>query len=150
MQKQLLALAVVAVALLSVSFLLTPQNEKEAKTELQQLADLINSNPQLTWKAESKPKELDIEYRNRMFNLIIDDPPADFDQQPKTSLAAEDLPENFDSRVNWPKCESIKEIRDQSSCGGCYAVAAASAMSDRICIASNQTDQRRISSEDIL
>jgi cathepsin B len=23
-----------------------------------------------------------------------------------------ELPENFDSRVNWPKCESIKEIRD--------------------------------------
>lgn len=25
---------------------------------------------------------------------------------------SDDIPESFDSRDNWPKCESIKEIRD--------------------------------------
>ncbi|KAK6025605.1 papain family cysteine protease, partial [Ostertagia ostertagi] len=30
-----------------------------------------------------------------------------------------DIPESFDSREEWPNCESIKVIRDQSSCGKC-------------------------------
>lgn len=30
------------------------------------------------------------------------------------------LPENFDARENWPHCPTIKEIRDQGSCGSCW------------------------------
>jgi len=48
-----------------------------------------------------------------------------------------DLPTNFDSREQWPKCDSIREVRDQSNCGSCWAFAACEAMSDRLCIASN-------------
>jgi cathepsin B len=44
------------------------------------------------------------------------------------------LPDNFDSRVQWNQCDSIKAIRDQSACGSCYAFGAVEAMSDRICI----------------
>ena len=62
----------------------------------------------------------------------------------------EDIPETFDSATNWPKCESLKEIRDQSTCGSCWAFGAVEAMSDRICIKSGQTDQTRISSADML
>ena len=43
-----------------------------------------------------------------------------------------DLPENFDSREKWSKCPSIAEIRDQGSCGSCWAVAATAAMTDRV------------------
>jgi len=46
-----------------------------------------------------------------------------------------DLPDNFDSRANWPLCPSIQAIRDQSACGSCFAFGAVEAMSDRICIA---------------
>lgn len=59
-------------------------------------------------------------------------------------------PEQFSSAEQWPKCESIKEVRDQSTCGSCWAFGAVEAMSDRICIASNQTLQVRISAEDLL
>ncbi len=59
-------------------------------------------------------------------------------------------PEQFFSAEQWPKCDSIKEVRDQSTCGSCWAFGAVEAMSDRICIASNQTLQTRISSEDLL
>lgn len=31
-----------------------------------------------------------------------------------------DIPKSFDSRTQWPKCKSIKEIADQSACGSCW------------------------------
>jgi len=32
----------------------------------------------------------------------------------------QDIPENFDSREQWPDCPTISEIRDQGSCGSCW------------------------------
>ena len=62
----------------------------------------------------------------------------------------EDIPESFDSAANWPKCESLKDVRDQSTCGSCWAFGAVEAMSDRICIKSGGTDQTRISAQNML
>ncbi|CAJ0607652.1 unnamed protein product [Cylicocyclus nassatus] len=62
----------------------------------------------------------------------------------------EELPESFDAREKWPDCVSIKTIRDQANCGSCWAVSAASAMSDRLCVQSKGQDQRIISDADIL
>jgi cathepsin B len=45
-----------------------------------------------------------------------------------------DLPTNFDARTNWPYCATIKQVRDQSACGSCWAFGAAEAISDRYCI----------------
>jgi len=30
------------------------------------------------------------------------------------------LPDSFDSRTQWPNCPTIKEIRDQGSCGSSW------------------------------
>lgn len=43
-----------------------------------------------------------------------------------------DLPEEFDARKQWPQCPTITEIRDQGSCGSCWAFGAVEAMSDRV------------------
>lgn len=55
----------------------------------------------------------------------------------KEVIPIEGIPDTFDARTAWPNCESIKEIRDQSDCGSCWAFGAVEAMSDRICIHSN-------------
>jgi len=57
----------------------------------------------------------------------------------KHSFAVSDatLPENFDSRTNWPECaDVINHIRDQSNCGSCWAHGTTEALNDRACIAS--------------
>ncbi|KAH8619597.1 putative Papain family cysteine protease [Trypanosoma vivax] len=50
------------------------------------------------------------------------------------------LPESFDAATAWPDCPTIKRIADQSSCGSCWAVAAATAMSDRFCVTGGVRD----------
>ncbi|XP_023017925.2 cathepsin B [Leptinotarsa decemlineata] len=60
------------------------------------------------------------------------------------------VPVSFDSRKKWSNCESIRTIRDQANCGACWAFASVEAMSDRLCIASNQTKQISVSAEDLL
>ncbi|CAG2172462.1 unnamed protein product, partial [Oppiella nova] len=65
-------------------------------------------------------------------------------------IADEDIPESFDCRVQWPDCYTVKEIRDQGCCGGCWAFAASEVISDRICIASKGKQQVEVSAEDAL
>lgn len=61
-----------------------------------------------------------------------------------------DLPVSFDARDQWPNCPTIKEVRDQGSCGSCWAFGAVEAMSDRVCIASNGQKNAHISAEDLV
>jgi cathepsin B len=65
-------------------------------------------------------------------------------------LTSVELPESFDSETNWPQCAKvIGDIRDQSMCGCCWAFGAASAASDRLCIATNATAAVPLSAEDV-
>jgi cathepsin B len=62
-----------------------------------------------------------------------------------------ELPESFDARVQWgSSCPSVNLIRDQSSCGSCWAFGAVEAMSDRVCIASKGRLQPTLSARDLL
>ncbi|XP_025422255.1 cathepsin B-like [Sipha flava] len=59
-----------------------------------------------------------------------------------------DLPERFDARERWPECASLLDaIKDQSNCGSCWAVSAASVFSDRLCIATRGAVARNLSAE---
>merc|ERR1712002_652011 len=61
-----------------------------------------------------------------------------------------EVPDSFDAREQWPDCPTIKEIRDQGNCGSCWAVAAASTMSDRACIHSEGKANFRYSTENLV
>lgn len=61
---------------------------------------------------------------------------------------ATDLPTDFDWREE-SDCASLKEIRDQSNCGSCWAFGSVEAMTDRICIASNGAQTPHLSAQDV-
>lgn len=118
---------------------------------LRQIADEINAQ-NTSWRAEMPQQFTDISFNmmKKLNGLKFSFPP---DDMPRILYSDEDIrnaPESFDSRDKWPKCQSIKEIRDQSACGSCWAFGAAEAMSDRVCIASGQTNQYRVSSADLM
>ena len=54
----------------------------------------------------------------------------------------------FDSRTEWSQCESVSTIWDQSSCGSCWAVSTAGAISDRLCIHKNESTM--VSAENLM
>lgn len=54
------------------------------------------------------------------------------------NLAMIDLPTDFDARSNWKDCTVISKVRDQSSCGSCWAFGSTEAFEDRRCIATKE------------
>ena len=68
----------------------------------------------------------------------------------KTDYPPVEVPAAFDSRSAWPQCPHIGHIRDQATCGSCWAFGGVEAMSDRLCISSNGTVQDELSTEDML
>nr|VZH90201.1 unnamed protein product [Spirometra erinaceieuropaei] len=62
----------------------------------------------------------------------------------------EPLPEEFDARTKWSNCPTIGEIRDQGSCGSCWAFGAVEAISDRICIHTGGKKVVRVSADDLV
>ncbi|KAL4495764.1 hypothetical protein ABPG73_010832 [Tetrahymena malaccensis] len=113
----------------------------------------VNSNPNSTWKAARYPHFEKMTREQLLGHLgALDEP--DWVKLPTKEFDPnsnqDPIPEFFDVREQWPNCQSIKLIRDQSTCGSCWAFAATETFSDRICIASNQTLQTSISSEDLL
>ena len=62
-----------------------------------------------------------------------------------------DLPESYDARVAHPECKDvIGHVQDQSSCGSCWANAAAGILQDRTCIQSKGQNKRTFSVNDIM
>ncbi|XP_065074767.1 cathepsin B-like [Ochlerotatus camptorhynchus] len=100
-----------------------------------------------TWTAGSNPKP-PASYRSGV-NMIE----LEKTRLPLGILAdVEDLnlPETFDARQQWPECQSLKEIRDQGCCGSCWAVSAASTMTDRWCIRSKGKEHFLFGAMDLL
>jgi cathepsin B len=117
--------------------------------DFQSIIDHVNDN-QKSWKAGHNNyfDGMDLEQVKHLMGTL--ETPEHLKLPLKNIEPLQDIPEEFFSAQAWPNCESIKEVRDQSTCGSCWAFGAVEAISDRICIASGQKLQTRISAEDLL
>ncbi|KAF6306035.1 cathepsin B [Rhinolophus ferrumequinum] len=121
-----------------------------SRPNFQPLSDeLVNyvNKQNTTWKAGHNFYNVDLSYVKRLCGTMLGGP-----KLPQKVWLAEDivLPESFDAREQWPNCPTIKEIRDQGSCGSCWAFGAVEAISDRICILTNGHVNVEVSAEDLL
>jgi cathepsin B len=150
MNVKTLVLAIAGISALAFGLSYVGCSADDGLNKYEKMAKDINSQHS-SWTAATNPTiNVPEERLKSYFNLIVEPVPEGFDEAPVTQLTVADLPEQFDAREQWPKCESIREVRDQSACGSCWAFGAATAMSDRVCIHSNQQNQSRISTEDLL
>jgi len=117
------------------------------------IIDLINNDMKTTWTAGVNNKFKDIKLREFQSYLgALKTPRKLLESELPTMVFTSnvELPESFDLREAYPQCDSLREIRDQSTCGSCWAFGAAEAMSDRICIHSQGKLNVRVSTEDLL
>lgn len=115
----------------------------------QDMIDYINNDAQTTWKAGVNFEGVSLEHVKRLCG-VMKDPNGYRAPVRKLEFDASLLPDSFDAREQWPNCPTIKEVRDQGSCGSCWVFGAVGAMSDRICIASDGKVNAHISAEDLL
>jgi len=124
------------------------------RTDLKPLSDemveYINSLG-TTWKAghNVRFRGMSMDVIRGMMGVKPGPSPVQLPVVTNDHISADDLPDEFDARKQWPNCPSIGEIRDQSNCGSCWAFGAVEAMSDRICIASNGQQKIDISATDL-
>lgn len=100
-----------------------------------------------TWTAGHNFKNADLGYVKKLCGTVL----GHSKLPTRYSFAGMmNLPENFDARDAWPNCPTIREIRDQGSCGSCWAFGAVEAISDRVCVHTNGKVNVEVSAEDLL
>lgn len=109
--------------------------------------DGINNNPASTWKAaihSSIPYDNEEALRRLVGAKIPTIPPLpntpqdDSADTETTARQAQSIPTAYDLRTDplYKRCWSLTYVRNQFSCGSCFAVSTMSSLSDRFCIKS--------------
>lgn len=115
-----------------------------------QFINLINSK-QNSWKAgRNFPLHTSFDYIKKLMGALKDDFFASLEDRRYGPELIESLPASFDPRDKWPNCPTLNEVRDQGSCGSCWAFGAVEAMTDRYCTYSNGTNHFHVSADDLL
>lgn len=75
---------------------------------------------QSTWKAgRNFAENVPMSYIRRLMGVHPDS--KHYVLEPLVhNLEDTEIPESFDARQQWPDCPTIREIRDQGSCGSCW------------------------------
>ncbi|KAG5900449.1 hypothetical protein JTB14_029335 [Gonioctena quinquepunctata] len=138
--------------LLSTTFISAVPTEPLSRQPHPLSDDFINSinKAQSTWKAgRNFGEHISMSYIKGLMGVLPNHrnylPPV-----MEHNLEGLEIPTEFDSRSEWPHCPTIQEIRDQGSCGSCWAFGAVEAMSDRVCIHSKGSQNFHFSADDLV
>jgi len=134
--------------LVCLSLLLVVAVSARTKLDLQPIVDLVNGgNVGWTAHVNSRFSDATLEQAKALCGALKTPPER---KLPVKQLFGREaaLPTSFDARQQWSNCSSISEIRDQSSCGSCWAFGAVEAATDRLCIQKGVTTH--LSAEDLL
>lgn len=145
------ASSIALIVLMSVAMAIIDLDTKFANDE--SIINTVNTHPEATWVAAASKRWIGTSMEDvaAMCGSLPDGPELPTKVFSQLFLDSTELPESFNSRDKWGSiCPSLNEVRDQGNCGSCWAVAAAAAMTDRVCIASNGTTTTRLAEEDLL
>jgi cathepsin B len=146
MKFALLSVLLVATVCMAVSMHVHPHDKERAR-----IVSHVNSgNHGWTAGLNSRFVGKSFDVTARLCGVKIKNPFARPAIKVHTGFDIAALPDEFDSRKQWPQCPSLQEIRDQSDCGSCWAFGAVEAATDRICIETNGASQVHLSAQDLL
>merc|ERR1711953_352799 len=91
-----------------------------------------------TWTAQAPDRFETVDDVKMLLGAILPGEPNFRDLPEQTEFAHVEVPANFDSAENWPQCTNIANVRDQSSCGSCWAFGSVSSFESRACIATGK------------
>lgn len=92
---------------------------------LEKIASEINLNKSKHgWTAGKNPRweRMNLESIKKQMGVL---PRKSDSKLAVVSNVSANLPASYDPRTVFPNCESLKEIRDQSTCGSCWAFSSA-------------------------
>ena len=117
------------------------------KQSFKDIADHVNSLGS-SWTAEAPARFGEIDDVKSLLGTVMrgDETFVEMDSE-MSEVANVDIPADFDVRTAFPDCAEVSgNIRDQSSCGSCWAFGSTEAFNDRHCIATG--DKTKLSVED--
>merc|ERR1712137_38010 len=106
----------------------------QKQATLAEIAESVNAAG-LSWKAEAPEKFASLEDVSPFLGAFLPGD-AQYEEPEVADIPAINaaLPDSFDSAENWPQCSVIGNVRDQSSCGSCWAFGSVSSFESRACI----------------
>lgn len=121
---------------------------KDLVEQMQKFPKTWTSGYNSKFSPESRPSD-----HSYLMGLLEPLPGMDLAVRPahEYKLRDQDIPASFDPRTTWgDMCPSLNEIRDQGSCGSCWAFGGAEAFTDRSCIQTQGAHTVDLSSQDVL
>ena len=109
--------------------------------EFEELVAKVNSNPKSSWKAVVPTRFNSTEDVKTLCGTWLKDHPKYMrlpEKKYDDNYDYSALPASYDARTAHANCTVISKVRDQSSCGSCWAFGSTESFEDRRCIATGE------------